>query len=89
MNYYKIPAEQLEQNLNDVLKMTGDTFSQHDAKLPVRRSVDCPMCLFSSGIVADGKGTKCSTCGGVGTISKAKYNKLVDELGDIVGTRCA
>jgi hypothetical protein len=35
MNYYKIPAEQLEQNLNDVLKMTGDTFSQHDAKLPV------------------------------------------------------
>lgn len=38
MNYYKIPAEQLEQNLNDVLKMTGDTFSQHDAKLPVSRS---------------------------------------------------
>lgn len=37
MNYYKIPAEQLEQNLNDVLKMTGDTFSQHDAKLPVSR----------------------------------------------------
>lgn len=58
-------------------------------KTEVRRMVDCPMCLFSSGIVADGKGTKCSNCGGLGVISKAKYNRLVDDLGDIVGQRCA
>ena len=63
--------------------------SRNSGKPLVRRSVDCPMCLFSSGIVADGKGTKCSTCGGVGFISKAAYNRFVDDLGDIVGQRCA
>jgi hypothetical protein len=48
------------------------------------RSVDCPMCLFSSGILADGKGTKCNHCGGKGKISKRAYNTLVDKLGDLV-----
>ncbi len=32
MNYYKIEAEKLEQNLNDVLKMTGESVSQTIAK---------------------------------------------------------
>ena len=70
-------------------KAKTTTSSRNSGKPLVRRSVDCPMCLFSSGIVADGKGTKCRTCGGVGAISKAAYNRLVDDLGDIVGQRCA
>lgn len=63
------------------IKNVQPLLQQHN----IRRSIDCPMCLFSSGIVADGKGTKCRTCGGVGSISKAAYNRLVDDLGDIIG----
>jgi len=36
----------------------------------------CPHCLFSSGIRANGKGTKCSTCNGSGKVSNKKYKKL-------------
>jgi len=53
-------------------------------KTAVMRSVDCPMCLFSSGVLADGKGTKCNYCGGKGKISKRAYNTLADKLGDLV-----
>ncbi len=36
------------------------------------------MCLFSSGILADGKGTKCNVCGGSGKVTKAKLNEFND-----------
>ena len=42
MNYYKIEAEKLEQNLNDVLKMTGESVSQTIAKPLVSGSVIVP-----------------------------------------------
>ena len=45
---------------------------------------NCPMCLFSSGVVADGKGTKCTTCYGSGKISKAKYNELKLDYKDMI-----
>ncbi len=37
---------------------------------------DCPICLFSSGIVADGLGSECKTCKGSGKISKKEHDKL-------------
>ena len=43
MNYYKIEAEKLEQNLNDVLKMTGEFVSQPIAKPNVVGSQSHPL----------------------------------------------
>jgi len=45
-----------------------------------KRSVECPHCLFGSGIVANGKGSTCSVCGGRGTVSKKKYNEYIELL---------
>ena len=41
---------------------------------------ECPLCLFGSGIVADGKGTKCRICGGTGKVSKKQMNTFNDIL---------
>ena len=38
---------------------------------------DCPHCLFSSGIVADGKATECPTCNGTGKISNKKESGFI------------
>ena len=45
-----------------------------------KRNVDCPNCLGSSGIVADGKGTTCHVCNGKGRISKRKENEFNAKL---------
>jgi DnaJ-class molecular chaperone len=39
------------------------------------KKVECPLCLFGSGIVADGKGSKCSVCNGTGKVTK---RELID-----------
>ncbi len=39
-------------------------------------SMDCPDCLHSSGILADGFGTECSTCDGEGVVSERHYNDI-------------
>lgn len=49
-----------------------------------QETVDCPMCLFSSGTVANGRGTKCSTCSGTGRIRKTIYNRLKKIYGDLI-----
>lgn len=46
--------------------------------------VDCPHCLGSSGILADGLGTHCRICAGKGTISQRKMNEYNDMLKELV-----
>lgn len=50
-----------------------------------RQYANCPICLGSSGIVADGKGSTCKICCGKGIILLSLYNKIYKELGDLVG----
>ena len=47
----------------------------------------CPICLFASGIVADGKGTICDACSGRGKVSKQKFNELLDLYGDLIADK--
>src|SRR5690606_3275197 len=53
-------------------------------KKMTQKTVDCPMCLFSSGTVANGRGTKCSACNGTGRIRKSVYIKLRNIYGDLI-----
>lgn len=50
-------------------------------RLTGRGKTDCPNCLYSSEIVADGKGSTCGTCGGSGKVSKKKYNEFTENYG--------
>lgn len=45
---------------------------------------ECPTCLFGSGILADGKGTKCKTCKGKGYVGKGFIMSLKKDLGDLI-----
>ena len=42
--------------------------------------VECPLCLFSSGILADGKGSKCPECNGSGKVSKRQKWDFEEKL---------
>lgn len=48
-------------------------------RLTGKGKVDCPLCLFSSGTLADGKGTTCTCCNGTGKISKRVYNEFMEK----------
>lgn len=51
-----------------------------------RKTVDCPMCLFSSGYrpFVGATTQKCESCNGTGKITKTAYNTLMGELGDLI-----
>ena len=43
--------------------------SGKELKKELNKIVECPLCLFGSGILADGKGTTCKICGGGGKVN--------------------
>ncbi len=54
---------------------------QKQSKKKLFDKASCPLCLFSSGVLANGKGTKCTLCGGTGktTVAKVKqFNDLIN-----------
>lgn len=56
-------------------KMLIRNLRKYQERKTGKGSMDCPHCLGSSGIVADGKGSTCGICGGSGKVSKKKWNE--------------
>lgn len=54
----------------------------------IKKSVDCPMCLFSSGFMpfTGNCSQKCSDCNATGKISPSKLKKLKAFYGDLLNT---
>ncbi len=52
----------------------------------MQNKINCPCCLFSSGIVANGKGSKCDSCNGTGKVTQTEYIALKEKYGDLIKT---
>lgn len=49
-----------------------------------KNKIKCPCCLFSSGYVANGRGSKCTACYGTGKITMDEFNELKLKYGDLI-----
>jgi hypothetical protein len=72
----KLSSPQATMIEKRVIDLINNTIPQWEVLY--QKVMDCPVCLHSSGILANGKGTKCNA------IKASKYIKLKNELGDLI-----